>query len=273
MMRGEKRRGRDRGDIAVFRYFFTISGLPDGAGFRMFGPGHLLWLAAVAAAAVFCTVKYRNLSAAGRKKMQLVFCWSMVELDLFKDVYFMITGVFSWEFLPLHLCGMAIYISLFNVYRPGRVKRELLYSLCMPGAAVALIFPAWTSYPLWNVATLQCFLIHALLFIYPILLLSSGEIHPEARNLPLCLLFLLAVCPPVYGINRLLGTDFMFINYPLPAQPFLLFVRWFGNPGYIFGMLLMLLTVWGMLYLPLALIRRSRSRRRSNSGLTGPLHG
>lgn len=239
----------------MFRYFFVISNLPEDAGFRMFGPQHIAWLAAIAAAAAICAAGYRKLSARGRRRIGYAFCWSMVALDLFKDVYFIISGVFSYEFLPLHLCGMAIYISLLHACRPGRVTGELLYSLCMPGAVMALAFPAWTFYPIWNVATLQCFLIHALLFIYPLMLVAGGDLRPSARNLPWCLLFLLAACPLVALVNRALGTNFMFISTPPAAQPFLLFVQWFGNPGYIFGMFLLLLAVWAVLYLPLETAR------------------
>ncbi len=226
----------------------------------MFGPEHLTWLVAIAAAAAVCAAGYRKLSARGRKRAGYVFCWSMVALDLLKDVYFIVSGVFSYEFLPLHLCGMAIYISLLNAYRPGKVSRELLFSLCMPGAVMALVFPAWTFYPVWNIATLQCFLIHALLFIYPVMLVAGGDLHPNARNLPYCLLFLLAVCPAVALVNRALGTNFMFISTPPAAQPFLLFVQWFGNPGYIFGMFLLLLAVWAALYLPLSAVRLFRRK-------------
>lgn len=239
----------------MLRYFFVISGLPDNVGFRMFGPGHLAWLAAISAAAVVCSLWYRRLSPRGRKAAGYAFCWSMVALDLLKDVYFIVSGVFSYEFLPLHLCGMAIYISLLNAYWPGRIKQELLYSLCMPGAVMALVFPAWTFYPLWNIATLQCFLIHALLFLYPVMLVAGGDLRPSVRNLPYCLLFLLAACPAVALVNRALGTNFMFISSAPSAQPFLLFVSWFGTPGYIFGMFLLLLAVWVVLYVPVLAVR------------------
>lgn len=249
----------------MFRYFFEINGLPDGAGFRMFGAGHLLWLGAIAAAAAAGVRKYQRLALRRRKTVQHILCWSMVALDLFKDAYFILAGVFSYEFLPLHLCGMAIYLSLLNAYRPGRIKQELLYGLCMPGAAAALIFPAWTFYPIWNIATLQCFLIHALLLIYPLLLLASGEIRPRAENLRFCLLFLLIACPPVYVFNRIFGTNFMFLNSPPPAQPFLLFVRLFGNPGYLFGMFLLLLVAWALLYLPVVLVRLRGTKFAKNA--------
>lgn len=254
----------------MFRYFFVISGLPENVGFRMFGPEHLAWLAAIAAAAVVCAAGYRKLSARGRRRTGYIFCWSMVALDLLKDVYFVVSGVFSYEFLPLHLCGMAIYISLLNAYRPGKVSRELLYSLCMPGAVMALVFPAWTFYPAWNIATLQCFLIHALLFIYPVMLVAGGDLRPSMRNLPYCLLFLLAACPAVALVNRALGTNFMFISTPPAAQPFLTFVKWFGDPGYIFGMFLLLLAVWAVLYLPPELGRHFRRKAAGRDAETAP---
>lgn len=232
----------------MFREFFAVTGLPADAGFPMFGTGHFCWLAAAAAVAAAGALWYPRLSETGRRRARRTLCWGIVALDLFKDVYFVAFGVFSYDFLPFHLCGMAIYISLLHAYFPGRIKGELLYSLCMPGAAAALLFPGWTGYPLWNVATLQCFLIHILLFAYPVMLLASGELLPRARNLPWCLLFLLAVSPPVYLFNRAFGTDFMFINAPLDAQPFLLYVRLFGRSFYVLGMLFTLFAVWALLY-------------------------
>jgi len=130
----------------------------------------------------------------------------------------------------------------------------------MPGAAMALIFPAWAAYPILNIVSLFCFLIHGLLVIYPIMLFAGGDLEPDYKNLPKCLLFLILIALPIYRFNKAFGTNFLFINYPSPGSPLVLFERWFGNPGYILGILILIFAVWAALYLPLVLMRRAEDK-------------
>jgi hypothetical integral membrane protein (TIGR02206 family) len=245
----------------MFKYFFTYADyLPHDAGFKMFGTGHIVWLILTICAAVLLSLKYRSLQENGRKKLGLVVCWIIFISEIGKDVYLLlIIGVFNLEeVLPLHLCGMAIYISLINAYRPGKITQEMLYSLCMPGALAALIFPSWTFYPMISIVSMQNFIQHALLLIYPVMLLSGGDIKPNHRNLPKCFLFLVIVSAPIYVFNKIFDTDFLFINYPAKGSPLVLFEKWFGNPGYILGILMLIIIIWMILYLPIMLKHKSR---------------
>jgi len=157
-----------------------------------------------------------------------------------------------------HLCGMAIYNSLLNAHRPGKIKQELLYSLCMPGTLSALLFPAWSAYPAISLICIQNFLQHGLLMIYPIMLFSGKNIRPDYRVLPKCLLFLAVISPPIYVFNKVFDTNFLFINYPSPGSPLVLFDKWFGNPGYILGILMLIIVVWAFLYIPIIITNKGK---------------
>ena len=52
-----------------------------------------------------------------------------------------------------------------------------LYTLCLPGAAAALLFPEWSAYPQWNFMNLNSFLVHGLLILFPILQLVEHTIR------------------------------------------------------------------------------------------------
>jgi len=244
--------------------FFTYTmDRPAGSGFAMYGAGHAVWLAAAVLTTVLLCVWDRKLSGRRRRALELSVVWTAAALDLAKYVYLFILGETSADMLPLHLCGFAVYLSLFNALKPGSIKMEILYSLCMPGAAMALIFPAWTFAPLWNIVSIQNFLIHILLLAYPLMLIASGRFFPDWRRLPWCLLFLAAAGIPVYAFNKRFDTNFMFLNTPVPGTPLELFARWWGNPGYILGILLMILAVWAVLYLPFIVYSRLRKKARA----------
>jgi len=67
----------------MFRYFFTYAdGLPGNVGFRLFGPGHIAWLAAIACSTVFISLRYKGLSLARRRKLELSICWTIFALEL-----------------------------------------------------------------------------------------------------------------------------------------------------------------------------------------------
>lgn len=235
----------------MFKYFFSYyDTIPPGAGFEMFGPGHLIVLAVIAAAAVFICRHYRKLPPGKRRAVELLIGWTILALDLLRYAFLILFHELRLALLPLHLCGLAVYITFINAVRPGPVKKEILYSLCMPGAAMALIFPAWTPCPIISLVSLECFLIHALIVIYPLMLFAGGDFRPNWRNLPKYLLFIVSAAIPVYIFNKLTGTNFMFINTPLPGTPLELFADWFGNPGYILGILFLIVLVWILLYVP-----------------------
>lgn len=241
------------------QYFFSVQP-PEGTGFKVFGLSHLLWIAVIALVAILTVRKYRVMSVKGRRGLELTVCWSAFIIDIARLVLQGVKSGFTPDMLPFHLCGIAVYLSLFNALSPSEIKRDILFSLCMPGAALALLFPAWTYYPICNIFCIGCFLTHALLVIYPLMITLGGGERPDWRNLPKSLIFIAIILPPVYLFNGTFGTDFMFINGTLGVFPLTLFEEWFGNPGYLLGMLMLLILVWIALYLP-GTVYMSRKKR------------
>ena len=236
---------------AGMEYFFTTEErLPAGLGFDLFGREHLCALLLCAALGAALCLAYRRASAEGRARLRHALGWAVLACELLKDGNLIAQGVFGVGYLPLHLCGLAVFFTLWHSLRPGETVGNLLYSSCMPGAAFALVFPDWTVYPIVSYHAIVGFLVHALLVIYPLMLVLGGDLRPRVRYLPRCFLILLALAVPIYVFDRLFHVNYMFLVQPAPGSPLEWFASLLGVPGYLLGYLPMLAVIWLLLYLP-----------------------
>jgi len=109
--------------------------------------------------------------------------------------------------------------------------------------------PNWIDLPFLNLMSLHSFTVHILLLLYPLLLLFDG-FKPELKLMFKSLLFIISICPFIYGINILLGTNFMYLMEAPIGTPLVLFENFLGNPGFLIGYPILLLFVWSIMYLP-----------------------
>lgn len=249
----------------VFQYFFTPErDIPAGAGFSLFGPAHLAMLAGSAALIVLAELGFRRLSERGQNRVLSVMAWSMVIMEIGKDFTLAVIGAFSVGYLPLHLCSFAMFVCLFYGAHPQNdACGQILYSVCLPGALCALIFPDWTRFPLLHFQSLHSFLYHTMLVQFSLFPVTSGRVRPGVKQVWKSMVFLMAASLPVYGLNCLLGTNYMFLNRPSKGSPLELLGDLPGRWGYLGGYALLVLGVLLLMNLPFSVAGRVRRRRRS----------
>lgn len=97
--------------------------------------------------------------------------------------------------------------------------------------------------------------VHILLAVYPMMLFAAGDIRPSAKGLGKSLLLLLVMAIPIYGVNLLLDTNYMFLMYAPDGNPLAWFQDRFGS--HWVGFPVLLAAVGGLMYLPV-LRRRKR---------------
>ncbi len=249
-----------------FDYFWyakhTIDNYTNGeyVGFRMFDITHISSLVLLVALCVGLGIIYNRMNENTRRKTLIILGILCIADELFKHIANIVTGQYVWEFLPLHLCSINIFVILAYIIKPGKLKAELLYSLCIPGAALALISPSWTKLPVLNFMHLHSYTIHVMLVLFPILLLAGG-FRPDFRRLPKCLLCIAIACIVIYPVNKLLDTNFMFLN-GTDNNPILeLLAGFLGDPGYIAAMPVLLVIVWALMYTPWIIADRIKARK------------
>ena len=118
---------------------------------------------------------------------------------------------------------------------------QVLYTLCLPGTVLALLFPDWVRYPAIHFITIQGFTFHAGIVLYVICQLLQHNIVPRLAVLWKVIVFLLAVVPPVYLFDKKFHANYMFVNVPSPGSPLEWLASFLGNPGYLAGYAVLML--------------------------------
>lgn len=233
----------------MIMFFKTQETIPEGLGFSAFDLTHLLWLAAIISGCAVACWFYRKMNSKSRNIMLKIVGAAVVFEEIIKNIAVIAVGEFGYGYLPFHLCGINILLIAFDILRPTKLVRSFLYFFCIPGAALALLFPNWTEVPFWNFFHQHSFIVHALLVTYPMLLITSGELKLKLSDMPKSLALLIALAIPVYGLNLWWGTNFMFLMSPDTGNPLELFEKLLGS--HLWGFPILLPVVMGIMYLPI----------------------
>lgn len=242
------------------QYFLeTTETVTDGVGFSHYDMLHLIWLAIFALVTVLNCLWYRHLGMSGRDRWRKTVAVLLILDELFKVVMLVIGNRYLPTYLPLHLCSINIFMIAIHAWKPSKLIAGYLYTVGIPGAMAALLFPTWTSLPLANFMHIHSFTVHILLALYPIVLGTAGELAPQVKKLPQYLLLLVAMAIPIYGINLLLDTNFMFLMYANKGNPLYIFEQLWGN--HLYGFPVLIAAVLLVMYVPLVVFRKIKSKR------------
>lgn len=141
------------------------------------------------------------------------------------------SGMLNWRTgLPLHLCSMMGVLALPMLLSGRRFLWHLSLYLGLPGAAMALLFPAVLSTPWPLVTELSFFVLHAGLVLAPLLPLCLGR-RPSPKGAIAAGLFLLAAGLAVIVVNDRLGSNYLFVSWAIPGTPLEWLAQW-GMTGY-----------------------------------------
>ncbi len=241
------------------KYFLeTADTIESGLGFSVFDPLHLFWLAVCVAALVGNSLLYKRLGPDGRDRWKKIVAWLLVADEVFKMVILFCGGNYNVNYLPLHLCSINIFMIFIHAYKPSRVVDNFLYTVCIPGALAAMLFPTWTALPITSGMHLHSFTVHTLLMLYPVVLTANRDIRPEVKSLPKSLGLLVVMAIPIYIINLLLDTNFMFLMSADPGNPLYLFEQIWGS--HLLGFPVIITGVLLVMYGPLFLIQKLRKK-------------
>ncbi|HHW94557.1 MAG TPA: TIGR02206 family membrane protein [Mogibacterium sp.] len=229
--------------------FKTVDTVAPGYATGIFTPTHLTILFLEILFIVLMAQKFRRLDKEKRKRALRTLALFIIINEILKDIYLLILGQFQWGNLPFHLCGVNAIVVAVHLLTGKKKAAEWLYATSLPGGLVALISPNWSKLPLLNIIYWQTNTIHTALVLYPVLLLVGG-FKPKPKRFFAILPYFLILVAVIYPLNKVLDTNFFFLNYPPEGTPFVVFEELLGNPGFIVAFAALLVTVWTLLYLP-----------------------
>lgn len=237
----------------------TAETIGEGLGFSLFDALHIAWLCVLVTAVLINVIVYRRLPSDKRARWRKAVAWLLIGDELFKMAILFLGGNYLVSYLPFHLCSINIFVIAIHAYRPSAVLDNFLYTVCIPGALAAMLFPTWTSLPITSGMHLHSFTVHILLMLYPAVLTLCGDIQPDIRRLPKSLGLLLLMAAPICGINLLLDTNFMFLMSADPGNPLYFFETLWGN--HLLGFPVIIAGVLLVMYGPLVLIQKLRRNK------------
>ena len=240
------------------KFFLTTEIAPEGVGFSGFGFYHFLWLGCCVITLLITAVAYRRAddSKAARVRKTLAVLILANEV-LLKQIPLILCNHWLPTYLPLHLCSINMFLVAWHAWKGGDMLGEFLYTVCIPGALAALLFPSWNVLPPFCLMSIHSFTIHILLVLYPVLLVVRGDIKPTWRRIPQCLAVLTGLAVIALGANWLFDTNFFFLMEAEPGNPLYLFETMWGS--HLLGFPVLITAVLIVMHVPMAMYRKVRS--------------
>ncbi len=240
-------------------FWLTVESAGKRVGFVHYGTTHLLWLLAFALFTATVCLLYRRGDDQRRRFLRVAMIALLIADEIFKIVCLVISDQYIPKYLPFHLCSIHLFIYPIHAFRQSKLLSNYLYTICIPAAMAALLFPTWTKLPPDSFMHIHSFTVHILLAAYPIMIATDGKFFPELRLVPKSLALLVGMAIPVYFLNLWLDTNFMFLMSASKGNPLYLFEKAFGN--HLIGFPVIAAGVILVMHLPPYLWKKLKAKR------------
>lgn len=207
---------------------YTKDTVPEGVGFGSFSPYHLAWLAFAVVLFTFAAKAQARADETKRKRNLTIVAVLLLADEFLKYLITIPFGTWVWDYLPLHLCSISIFIAVAHRITGSKFLAEYLYAISLPSAAMALLFPNWAQLPALNLMCFHSFSVHVLIMLYPILLLAGG-FRPDARNLKVLVPCVAGAACLIYVFNCFIDTNFFFMNGADAGNPLSILEKYIGG--------------------------------------------
>ena len=226
--------------------------------FQLFGTPHIVAMAAMVAVPAALSATVRRLDS---ERVTRTVCVALAALILVNQVVYWVyrfvtlgAATFVREHLPLHVCGMAVLLSVATLLFRRRFTYELVYFWGLAGASNAMVTPELTEgFPDYHF--FQYFISHTGIVATAILATWGLGMRPTFRSLVRAFVAMNIMAAVLAPVNHALDANYMYLcEAPDTASPFL-FLPW---PWYIPWLEGLALAFFGALYLPVHLGKRGR---------------
>ena len=171
-------------------------------------------------------------------------------------------AVFLREHLPLHLCSIAVVLSIVLLLTRARLPYELTYFWGLAGTSNAIVTPELTEgFPDYHF--FQYFITHGGIVATALFATFGLGMRPTFKSLMRAFVWLNVLAGVVALVNLALDSNYLYLcEAPVTASPFL-FLAW---PWYLIWLEVLAFGFFALLYLPVYLGRRGGASRRRAAG-------
>ena len=220
----------------------------DGPTFSLFGFTHLAMLGLIVTLN-FWLARDKGKPEASRLRTRRILASILLVNELAYHAWVFSTGRWTLAtMLPLHLCSVLVWMSVWSIPRPNQTTYEIAWFAGLAGASQALLTPDLSLYGFGHFRFFQTFISHGILVTAPIYLTVVEGMRPRRGSVWRVLGYLSAYAFLVFWINRALGSNYLFINRkPDTASLLDLLPAW---PGYLVVLVGIAVLVFSLLSVP-----------------------
>lgn len=203
---------------ALHAFSAELSNMRLQTNFHLFGPAHLsIILSVPVCAGILSWISYHKPGAA--RWIRLPLATLLILSGLWWYWYrFRVMGVRLPQGLPLELCDISLWLTIYSLLKLNRRGFELAYYWGLGGAAMALLTPDLLA-PLSSPSSINFFVRHCGLIIGLLWLLWSSSLRPRPRSWRFAFLALNLYAMAVGVLNFLFGTNYLYLrNKPASAS-------------------------------------------------------
>jgi uncharacterized membrane protein YwaF len=123
------------------------------------------------------------------RKTKMIFLWVLALTNT--AIYFIRTfrecdeaWFIIWENLPLHLCGMTVFIFPLALLIKNPLLKSFCYFISSAGGLMALLIPTVTflGLPIYHISALSFYVQHMIITLFGVLLVSLRVIKPTWKS-------------------------------------------------------------------------------------------
>lgn len=215
--------------------------------FELFALPHLFVLLSIPALAAILARSSQAFPATSRW-IRSILAWSIVANELIWYGYLFGRGWITFPHsLPLHLCDLVIWLTVYTCFKLSNKTYELVYYWGLAGTSMAILTPDVSS-PFFSYFTIRFFLSHGLVIIAILYLFWSRQLHPTRKSFWRALIGLNIFAAVVGAFNLIFKTNYMFLcEKPGSASLLDYFGLW---PWYLIVSELFGITLFFFLWIP-----------------------
>ena len=217
--------------------------------YKMFGTEHLISIAIVSLIGIFIIFSVKKICNNKQKRLISICLCLLLVLPEIPDFLYRTYILFEpvKNNLPLHLCGVSLYIVAVGLVTRSYFAFEIAYFWGLGGGIMALLSPGDIFY-FPHILNIIFYSSHSLIVIGVFYMIFIFGYRPNLKSLfkasGLNILYMVIISP----INLLLDTNYLFIRYKPKGSTFIDFMGpW---PWYIISMAVAAIIFYCILYAP-----------------------
>ena len=234
-----------------------MDSLPIVSQFQPFGIEHLTVIGATVFLSIALSIVLRRNTSPVRERVICIgLACLLIGIEWFNYVYVLMHEggrVLVERSLPLHACGVALYLAAYTLIKRRQVMFEIVYFWAFAGTIQGVLTPfEMEGFPAWF--CFHFFLTHGGVIVAVSALTFGLRMRPRWKGLWISYAAAWGLVVVVGILNWLLGTNYMFLCAPPSGPTPFYFLPW---PWYMLFIGVLALALFILLWLPFA--RRKHS--------------